>query len=158
MVVRERNAARHATATYTATLFHHATPTQPPARLPHHRTPSTTTMLPRLRSPLSRCAVAAARPLARLYSQTAPPPTPATPAPTASTTPLPEPVPGEQSRRMQAPNRETTWSRSQRPRALGMMGPRFEQTILERQVRISPRRGTTHTDTIYSQRRTPRSN
>lgn len=113
-------------------------------------------MLPRLRSPLSRCA-ATARPLARLYSQTAPPPTSTTPAPTGSATPLPEPVPGEQSRRMQAPNRETTWSRSQRPRALGMVGPRFEQTILERQVRI-PRRGTTHTDTIYSQRRTPRSN
>ncbi|KAF8253039.1 NADH:ubiquinone oxidoreductase 18.4kD subunit [Wilcoxina mikolae CBS 423.85] len=34
---------------------------------------------------------------------------------------------------MQAPNRATTWSQSQRPRALGMIGPRFEQTIIELQ-------------------------
>jgi hypothetical protein len=39
----------------------------------------------------------------------------------------------EKARHMQAPNRATTWSRSQRPRELGMVGPRFEQTIIEMQ-------------------------
>ncbi|KAL0640109.1 hypothetical protein Q9L58_000937 [Maublancomyces gigas] len=104
-------------------------------------------MLPRLRSPLTRCA-AAARPLTRLYSQTVHPSitTPNTPtAPNASATnatpvrdsladDLQEPVlEAERKRHMQAPNRPTTWSRSQRPRELGMVGPRFEQTIIERQ-------------------------
>jgi len=42
---------------------------------------------------------------------------------------------GERRRIMQAPNRETTWSRSQQPRELAMVGPRFEQTIMEDQVR-----------------------
>lgn len=107
---------------------------------------ATTAMLPRLRSPLTRCA-AAARPLARLYSQTVHPSitTPNTPtAPNASATnatlagDLQEPVlEAEHKRHMQAPNRPTTWSRSQRPRELGMVGPRFEQTTIEHQVRIS---------------------
>lgn len=33
----------------------------------------------------------------------------------------------------QAPNRATTWSESQRPRAEGQVGPRFEQTDLDLQ-------------------------
>jgi hypothetical protein len=40
----------------------------------------------------------------------------------------------ERQRTLQAPNRATTWSRSQMPRDLGMTGPRFEQTIMEKQV------------------------
>jgi len=36
---------------------------------------------------------------------------------------------------MQAPNRAGIWSRSQNPRAKAMTGPRFEQTIMELQVR-----------------------
>lgn len=42
---------------------------------------------------------------------------------------------GERRRTMQAPNREGVWSRSQKPRAEAMIGPRFEQTIMEDQVR-----------------------
>ncbi len=42
---------------------------------------------------------------------------------------------GEKLRVMQAPNRATSWSRSQNPRAKAMTGPRFEQTIIEFQVR-----------------------
>lgn len=34
----------------------------------------------------------------------------------------------------QAPNRKTTWAKSQRERADAMSGPRFEQTIMEAQV------------------------
>lgn len=41
---------------------------------------------------------------------------------------------GEKKRVMQAPNREMIWSRSQKPRAEAMVGPRFEQTIMEDQV------------------------
>ena len=44
------------------------------------------------------------------------------------------PEEGEQKRLMQAPDRETTWSRSQQPRMKAMVGPRFEQTIMEDQV------------------------
>lgn len=40
----------------------------------------------------------------------------------------------EHKRVMQAPNRATVWSRSQKPRAEAMVGPRFEQTIMEDQV------------------------
>ncbi|RDL38185.1 Uncharacterized protein BP5553_05618 [Venustampulla echinocandica] len=40
---------------------------------------------------------------------------------------------GERARVMQAPNRATTWARSQEPRAKAMSGPRFEQTIMEAQ-------------------------
>lgn len=39
----------------------------------------------------------------------------------------------EKARHMQAPNRSSTWSRSQRPRELGMTGPRFEQTLISQQ-------------------------
>ena len=42
---------------------------------------------------------------------------------------------GTELREMQAPNRKGIWSRSQQPRELAMTGPRFEQTILEDQVR-----------------------
>ncbi|KAK4622317.1 Lactobacillus shifted protein [Fulvia fulva] len=42
---------------------------------------------------------------------------------------------GEDKRVQQAPNRATTWSRSQRERAKAMVGPRFEQTIMEDQPR-----------------------
>src|SRR4051812_30259724 len=35
----------------------------------------------------------------------------------------------------QAPNRTEIWSRSQRPRATAMVGPRFEQTDFDLQVR-----------------------
>jgi NADH dehydrogenase (ubiquinone) Fe-S protein 6 len=41
----------------------------------------------------------------------------------------------EKRRNMQAPNRANVWSRSQNPRAKAMSGPRFEQTIMELQVR-----------------------
>jgi hypothetical protein len=41
---------------------------------------------------------------------------------------------GERSRELQAPNRASTWAKSQAPRAEAMSGPRFEQTILELQV------------------------
>lgn len=43
---------------------------------------------------------------------------------------------GEQMRTQQAPNRVGVWSRSQNPRAVAMSGPRFEQTLMEFQVRI----------------------
>ncbi|KAF2153480.1 NADH-ubiquinone oxidoreductase [Myriangium duriaei CBS 260.36] len=42
---------------------------------------------------------------------------------------------GEKMRVAQAPNRATTWSRSQQPREKAMVGPRFEQTIMEDQPR-----------------------
>ena len=42
---------------------------------------------------------------------------------------------GERIRSMQAPNRATTWAASQQPREKAMVGPRFEQTIMETQVR-----------------------
>jgi len=40
---------------------------------------------------------------------------------------------GEAARHRQAPNRATTWSKSQRPREMGMVGPRFEQSNIELQ-------------------------
>ncbi|EKV11019.1 NADH-ubiquinone oxidoreductase [Penicillium digitatum] len=40
---------------------------------------------------------------------------------------------GERIRSMQAPNRATTWAASQLPREKAMVGPRFEQTIMESQ-------------------------
>lgn len=75
-------------------------------------------------------------------------PSPPAPAPNVSETnavpssaagnqdaPLQEmPEDAERQRVMQAPNRATTWSRSQAPRALAMTGPRFEQTIMHYQV------------------------
>jgi NADH dehydrogenase (ubiquinone) Fe-S protein 6 len=42
---------------------------------------------------------------------------------------------GEKQRVQQAPNRPNVWSRSQNPRANAMTGPRFEQTVMEYQVR-----------------------
>lgn len=42
---------------------------------------------------------------------------------------------GEKQRQMQAPNRKEPWSRSQMPRERAMSGPRFEQTLMEYQVR-----------------------
>lgn len=47
------------------------------------------------------------------------------------------PEKAEQRRVMQAPNRAGVWSRSQRPRKEAMVGPRFEQTMMEYQVRLS---------------------
>jgi NADH dehydrogenase (ubiquinone) Fe-S protein 6 len=41
----------------------------------------------------------------------------------------------------QAPNRRGIWSRSQKPRAKAMTGPRFEQTDFDLQVGISESRG-----------------
>lgn len=40
----------------------------------------------------------------------------------------------ERIRSMQAPNRATTWASNQQPREQAMVGPRFEQTIMESQV------------------------
>lgn len=48
-----------------------------------------------------------------------------------------DPFDAEQKRVMQAPNRADVWSRSQQPRSKAMVGPRFEQTIMEDQVRNS---------------------
>ena len=41
----------------------------------------------------------------------------------------------EEKRVMQAPNRSGIWSRSQKPRSQAMTGPRFEQTVMEYQVK-----------------------
>ena len=46
------------------------------------------------------------------------------------------PEDSERQRVMQAPNRRDPWSRSQQPREIAMSGPRFEQTIMEYQVRF----------------------
>ncbi|KAH8146744.1 uncharacterized protein LAJ45_09118 [Morchella importuna] len=90
-------------------------------------------------TPLTRTLL---RPLARstrTYSST-PPVEPTTNATTVHDTGSTDPAPlretaleGQKARVLQAPNRATTWSRSQQPRELAMVGPRFEQTILERQ-------------------------
>lgn len=42
---------------------------------------------------------------------------------------------GEELRTKQAPNFKGIWSRSQNPREVAMSGPRFEQSIMEDQVR-----------------------
>lgn len=47
------------------------------------------------------------------------------------------PEKGEERRVMQAPNRKEVWSRSQQPREKAMVGPRFEQTIMQDQVRVN---------------------
>ncbi|GKZ78628.1 hypothetical protein AnigIFM56816_002399 [Aspergillus niger] len=44
-----------------------------------------------------------------------------------------EPEAGERLRHLQAPNRATTWAASQQPKEKAMVGPRFEQTIMELQ-------------------------
>jgi hypothetical protein len=41
-------------------------------------------------------------------------------------------------RAMQAPNRQGTWTRSQQAREKAMSGPRFEQMVMEDQVRPLP--------------------
>lgn len=146
-ILRAWNAARHIPYRRHSHRhpYSHATPTRFAAPLylcrPTAHPPSpTTAMLSQLRSPLARCT-AAARPLSRLYSQTAHlRTTPAASAVNATLVrPANDPVPeAEHKRQMQAPNRQTPWSRSQRPRELGMVGPRFEQTIIEHQVRTPP--------------------
>ena len=45
-----------------------------------------------------------------------------------------EPEAAERTRNLQAPNRATTWAASQQPKEKAMVGPRFEQTIMELQV------------------------
>jgi NADH dehydrogenase (ubiquinone) Fe-S protein 6 len=45
------------------------------------------------------------------------------------------PEAAEKMRVMQAPNYKGIWSRSQNPREVAMSGPRFEQSIMEDQVR-----------------------
>lgn len=49
-----------------------------------------------------------------------------------------DPAVAERIRTMQAPNRSSTWAASQQPREEAMVGPRFEQTIMQTQVRITP--------------------
>ncbi|KAJ5398253.1 Zinc finger CHCC-type [Penicillium cosmopolitanum] len=44
-----------------------------------------------------------------------------------------DPVVAERIRTMQAPNRSSTWAASQQPREEAMVGPRFEQTIMQTQ-------------------------
>ncbi|KAJ6107132.1 Zinc finger CHCC-type [Penicillium sp. IBT 18751x] len=46
-----------------------------------------------------------------------------------------DPAVAEKIRSMQAPNRASTWAASQQPRHEAMVGPRFEQTIMEAQPR-----------------------
>ncbi|KAJ5948022.1 Zinc finger CHCC-type [Penicillium verhagenii] len=111
---------------------------------------------------LTSLASAAPRFAARSYSSTVPrlhenrmqPNDPSPPAPKPKVSPLnaPEapivelhemrahdfrenPALGEQIRSVQAPNRATTWAASQQPREKAMVGPRFEQTIMETQPR-----------------------
>ncbi len=43
---------------------------------------------------------------------------------------------GERQRVRQAPNRDRIWSTSQQERSKAMVGPRFEQTIMEYQVSL----------------------
>lgn len=46
-----------------------------------------------------------------------------------------KPEDSEKQRQMQAPNRKEVWSQSQETRERAMSGPRFEQTLMEFQVR-----------------------
>ncbi|KAG2163877.1 hypothetical protein VTO58DRAFT_102796 [Aureobasidium pullulans] len=107
------------------------------------------------RSCLRTCKGMHARPFSTTPSVLADNPIPAndpknrdTPSPVSSTNamplssegnmdkPLQESVAeGEERRVMQAPNRETVWSRSQQPREKAMVGPRFEQMIMYDQPR-----------------------
>ena len=48
------------------------------------------------------------------------------------------PEESEKQRQMQAPNRAEVWSRSQESRERAMSGPRFEQTMMQFQVRLIP--------------------
>ncbi|KAG7290779.1 hypothetical protein NEMBOFW57_000782 [Staphylotrichum longicolle] len=54
---------------------------------------------------------------------------------TTSAAPVPSGGPVPAAVAEQAPNRAEVWSRSQRPRAVAMTGPRFEQTDFELQPR-----------------------
>jgi len=105
----------------------------------------------------SRCfaPVLSRRPALRIYSTTTDNPVPAnnpnpkpTPPTVSATNSLPVSSQGshdqplqetvaeaEEKRVMQAPNRAGIWSRSQQPRSKAMVGPRFEQTIMEDQPR-----------------------
>jgi NADH dehydrogenase (ubiquinone) Fe-S protein 6 len=142
--------------------WHREAPT--PQHLLHHsshniaaRLPTTTpTMLTRTLRPFSR-ASALPRILRASYADSsasagqvpANDPNPRTPKPNVSATnALPtssqgnfdkvlqeSPVKGEELRTLQAPNRQSIWSRSQQPREVAMSGPRFEQTNFEDQVR-----------------------
>ena len=47
------------------------------------------------------------------------------------------PEDSEKQRQMQAPNRAEVWSRSQESRERAMSGPRFEQTMMQFQVRVT---------------------
>lgn len=47
------------------------------------------------------------------------------------------PEESEKQRQMQAPNRAEVWSRSQESRERAMSGPRFEQTMMQFQVRVT---------------------
>ena len=47
------------------------------------------------------------------------------------------PEESEKQRQMQAPNRAGVWSRSQESRERAMSGPRFEQTMMQFQVRVT---------------------
>ena len=95
-------------------------------------------MLPRIRLPLLTRPLtralqtehpSAAKPKA---SSTSTSPADALPA-TADPNTVPEVKAGESHHLPQAPNRAVPWSRSQRPRDLAMVGPRFEKTIIEQQ-------------------------
>lgn len=104
-------------------------------------------------------ALASVRPrfVARTYSSTVPrlsenrmqanDPNPPVVKPNVSATNLPtdtqsswdgslaeDPAVAERIRTMQAPNRASTWAASQQPREEAMVGPRFEQTIMQTQV------------------------
>ncbi|THX00523.1 hypothetical protein D6D13_09451 [Aureobasidium pullulans] len=112
------------------------------------------------RSCLRTCKGIHARPFSTTPSVLADNPIPAndpknrdTPSPVSSTNamplssegnmdkPLQESVAeGEERRVMQAPNRETVWSRSQQPREKAMVGPRFEQMIMYDQAKESNRK------------------
>lgn len=47
-----------------------------------------------------------------------------------------DPAVAERMRSTQAPNRAGTWAASQQPRENAMVGPRFEQTIMQTQVGV----------------------
>lgn len=48
-----------------------------------------------------------------------------------------DPAVAERIRSMQAPDRADTWSAGQQPRQNAMVGPRFEQTVMQAQVGYS---------------------
>lgn len=147
--------SRHPTSTLHESNppIHHLPIPQPILRSARRQATTSTTMLPLIRSTRLRAVRTLPTYTARYSSTETPlPPTPGaapSPSPVSSTNDKPPtfPVPtgykeklvesvekGEEMRRMQAPNREGTWSRSQRPREMAMVGPRFEQTIFSLQV------------------------